>query len=137
GFTALMKALYRVKAEEALHYGPVTRQSLRAACEASPTLKPYQTLLLDTNAGSTIVGQTYMERRGEFGPTLNTLLLQNISAAPIKANSLMSQAAREIESALRAGRLPERWVLYPLDPNWHLWLPEVPMRFGRRIMQGV
>jgi len=136
GFTALMKALYRVKSDQAVRYGPVTRQSLHAACEASPTLKPFEPALLSPNSGSALVGQSYMDTPGEFGPTLNTLLLESIPGGPAKANSLMNQAAQEIELALQAGRLPRRRILYPLDPNWHLWLPKVAGHVGHRMSEG-
>jgi hypothetical protein len=38
----------------------------------------------------------------------------------------MLQAAAEINAALKDGRLPRRAAWFPLEPNWRLWLPDLP-----------
>jgi hypothetical protein len=120
GFTALMKALYRVKSDQAVRYGPVTRQSLHAACEASPTLKRFEPALLSPNSGSALVGQSYMDTPGEFGPTLN-INRWSVPGEPAKATP--SDPAQPGDRAgPQAGRLPGRHPV-PVDPGWHLWLP--------------
>jgi hypothetical protein len=125
GLMALMKALYRVKPDEQLRYGPVTRQSLAAACQASPTLGVFEKALLDPQALATRYGQDITRRTGEFGPWPNWLLPQSLPANAQEANALMLQAAAEINSALRERRLPSQPAFFPLDPNWRLWLPDL------------
>jgi hypothetical protein len=129
GLTALMKALYRVRPEEDVRYAPVTRQSLRAACEASPTLKPFEEALLDPK----IFG---WREPGEFGPDLIWLLAWVLGERSRADDERMVKAAREIELALQEGRLPRRHAWYPLDPNWRLWLADYPRACLRCLKEG-
>jgi hypothetical protein len=125
GLMALMKALYRIKPEEQLRYAPVTRQSLTAACQASPALGLFEKDLLDLQALATSYGQQITGRPGEFGPWLNWLLPQSLPGDAQEANAVMLQAAREINSALRERRLPSQPAFFPLDPNWRFWFPDL------------
>jgi hypothetical protein len=78
GLSKLMDALYRIKPEQELRYAPVTRQSLRAACEASLTLKRFEGVLLNPDAGATHLGESMSKIPGEFGSCLHWLLLTSL-----------------------------------------------------------
>jgi hypothetical protein len=130
GLKALLKALYRVRPEQTLRYAPVTHQSLEAAIDTSPSLQPFKKDLLDTNAAATRYGMYSTKIPGEFGPYLYWLLLANVAENPPTANKTMLKAAAEIQTALDEGKLPKRHAWWPLDPNWRLWLPDLPRCFG-------
>jgi hypothetical protein len=123
GLTALMKALYQIKPERDLRYAPVTRSSLQAACDASPTLRQFESTLLDPRNHESRVGESITKVPGEFGPWLIWLLPGSLPWDSREANQVMLAAASEINDALRDGRLSRRHAYYPLDPNWRLWLP--------------
>jgi hypothetical protein len=136
GLTALMKALYRIKPDQDIRYAPVTRQSLEAACKVSPSLKPYATNLLDPQSVNTRIGEFYTKKPGEFGPWLNWLLPSSIPATTSTANQIMLEAAKEINQALQSGKLPSRPAFFPIDPNWHQWLPGLLPSFMSRMKEG-
>jgi hypothetical protein len=121
GLMTLFKTLYRIKPDHDLLYAPVTRQSLQAACQVSPTLQTYEKSLLDPQAPATRFGETITQAPGEVGSYLNWLLYCSFPTEPRQANKLMLQAASEIDAALRDGRLPSRSAHFPIDPNWRLW----------------
>lgn len=124
GLTALVKALYRIKPERNLRYAPVTRLSLQMACQASPTLRQFQTALLDPRAHDTRIGERMTRVPGEVGPWLDLLLIATMPSDSRDGNQTMLTAASEIDDAIRNGQLPGRHASYPLDPNWRMWLPD-------------
>lgn len=136
GLMSLMRALYKIKPEQDIRYAPVTRQSLEAACRASPTLQRFEGLLLDPKAPSTMVGEQFTRVPGEFGPWLNWLLFGSMGYDFRRADALMLEAAAEINQALRDGRLPSRTAFFPLDPNYRLWLPDLLPCIGERFGQA-
>jgi hypothetical protein len=136
GLMALMTALYKIKPNEELRFAPVTRQSLEAACQVSPTLHPFASALLNPKTSATLVGETFTRVPGEFGPWLNWLLFGEMPYVFTNANRIMQEAAGEIEEALEQGRLPRRSATFPLDPNWQLWLPALLPSIGERLVQG-
>jgi len=50
-------------------------------------------------------------------------------------NALMMRAAAEVNAALRSGRIPFRRALFPFDPNWRLWLPDLLTCIGNALHQ--
>lgn len=124
----LMKALYRIRPERSLQYVAVTRQSLEAACRVSPSLRPYQTKLLDPDDHHFTWGLRN-GAPGEFGPMLDFHLLECLPGKDRTASDTMFASASEINAALRDGRLPQRQVLFPFDPNWSAWLKNAPTCF--------
>ena len=137
GALALMKALYRIKPEREIRYAPVTRQSLTAACIASPTLARYRDKLLDLGIGAVIHGEQVTRVPGEFGPWLIWVVINRLPMDSRESDALRLKAAGEIDVALREGHLPERKVWFPLDPNYRLWLPDLLPRFKERLRQAV
>ena len=138
GLVSLMSALYKVKPEQQIHYAPVTRQSLAAACAVSPSLQRYQDRLMDPHDPQTLVGEKVTKIPGEFGPWLNWLLPADIWLGDVQDNNIvMLRAAAEINEALRSGRLPSRPAFFPLDPNWHLWLPDLLPQTAEALRQGM
>ena len=124
GLMALMKVLYKVKTEKEIRYAPVTRQTLEAVCEVSPTLQKYKDTLLDPSNPNTLCGEKLTKLPGEFGPWLNWLLPDSLPGTPEEKDALMMMAAVEVSGALRSGRLTTQSAWFPLDPNWRLWLPD-------------
>jgi hypothetical protein len=137
GLMALMRALYRIQPEREVRYAVVTRQTLQAACRASPTLGLFEQRLLDPQASATRAGAMGTKSAGEFGSWLNWLLTQSLPEDPRAANAAMLKAANEINAALAAGRLPRRVAFFPLDPNWRLWLPDLLPCFVHSLRGGV
>lgn len=128
GLMELMKALYRIKPTREFRFVAVTRQSLEAACRVSPSLRPFQTKLLDPNDPHATWGLRN-GAPGEFGPMLNFHLLECVPGDDRTAHDIMFASASEINAALRDGRLPQRRVLFPFDPNVSAWLKNVPACF--------
>jgi hypothetical protein len=132
GLSALMGALYRIDTPDPSYYAPVTTQSLRAACKASPTLAAYEAKLLDPNNPATLTGQQYTGRPGEVGSWLNWLLMKSIEGKDVaETDGIMQRAADELTAAMRAGRLASRTAYYPVDPNFAIWLPHVPAKLAK------
>lgn len=130
GYSALMQALYATWAPDSSRYAPVTTKSLAMACDASPTLSRFREKLLDPEASATKAGEQATGRKGEFGPHLNWLLMQNIiGSTERETNEIMLRAAAEIETAIAAGRLKGRFALYPMPPNFRDWVPLLPSAF--------
>jgi hypothetical protein len=125
GLTALMTALYKIKPERNLRYAPVTRSSLHAACEVSPTLRQFESALLNPQNSNTRTGEQIVKASGEFGTWLNMLLISVLPWESRAGNQAMLAAASEINDALSDGRLPRRDAYYPFDPNWRWWLPDL------------
>jgi hypothetical protein len=93
--------------------------------------------LLNSNLAPVQLGQAITKEPGEFGPYLLWLLPQQVLPNDRRAaNRTLLKAAGEVEAALRAGRLPGRTAWYPLDPNWRVWLPELPRSFAMRLREG-
>ncbi len=129
GLAALMKALYQIKPERNLRYAPVTHSSLQRACDASPTLRQYQSTLLDPQNVEVKTGEMVTKMPGEVGPSLIWLVLDALPWDSRDANQIMLAAASEINDALSDGSLPRRRASYPLDPNWRLWAPDLMPSF--------
>jgi hypothetical protein len=136
GINALLKALYRVKPEQKVRYAAVTRQSLRAACEASPTLKPFEKQLLTPIPWMHHPPESTNQEPVEFAASL-VWLVASLPGDRRTANELMLKGAAEINAALRAGRLPSRRAWYPLNPDWRLWLPALPDSFFTGVREGM
>lgn len=135
GFAALCKALLRIKPSKSLHLVPITAEARQLAYAASPTFAQLKPKLENSSAwvypisarlgapGQVIAGLTYWFFRdaaaqaGEF-------------QSARQADTLFARAAREINKALRDGRLPSRFVAVNfLDPELSDYLSYVPASF--------
>jgi hypothetical protein len=132
---SLMKAFYRIKPERLIRFAPVTRQSMEAALQVSSALRRYQRGLLDTNAVEVIHGEMITGVSGECGPFFINLLY-NAALGSGASWENMRVAESEINQALHDGRLPQRKALYPIDPQWQLWVPELPASFVNCLRMG-
>jgi len=131
GFKSLLKELYRIDTGEAIRYAPVTRKSLEAACAESPTLARVADHLLDVRAPAVRAAAAVTDREGEAASWLIWLVAESIWAnpdwyAPRAADAAMRSAASELRAAMQEGRLSRRAAFYPVDPNYRLWIPDLP-----------
>ncbi|HOC55845.1 MAG TPA: hypothetical protein PKI20_09515 [Verrucomicrobiota bacterium] len=134
GLCALMETLARIKPDKEVRFAPVTRQSLEAAMEVSPTLARYRTRLLQTGSLTAQAGANGTEAPKEWGAQLILHLYDTIWARlGADREKVMRQSASEIAAALRDGRLPGRRAHYPLDPLWKQWVPELPASFLKHL----
>ena len=133
GFKSLVDALYRIRPEENIRFAPVTRQSLAAACDVSPTLNHYRDTLMDLNRPAYKTGARHLKLTNEFGTWLNWHLVGGIRPRGKSQSDEMQTIADEIQAALDAGQLPDRWAKFPIDPMWREWLPALPSALGTAI----
>ncbi len=130
GYLELLDALYSVVPEEKIRFAPVTRQSIGAACDASPTLGKYKTSLTDKNRFHyKLMSRVRPELEDEFGTWLNWLLMDCIPGPIPEKNETMRQAAVEIREAQARGDLPKRIAKFPIEPNLNFWIPDLPNQF--------
>ena len=126
GETALLNALYSIPPDELIRYAPVTRQSLARACEVSPTFNQHREKLLDVRQINYGHAKRHLNLDDQVGTWLNWHLDSCFGGNHDRSNEEMLQAATEISQAQHDGRLGYRRALFPIDPLWNLWLPELP-----------
>lgn len=141
GARRLLSALYGIETPDASRFAPVTRRTLGTAATVSPTIERRLSALLNPQSPAIAFGEAVCGRKGEAGPWLNWLLMEVFSQPPqedasgtvtvgrwpvAKMNAEMQQAATEIRSAIDQGRIPGRRGLYPLDPHYREWIPQLP-----------
>lgn len=136
GVNQLMQALYTIPPEEELRYAPVTRQSLAAACDVSPTLNRYRKKLLDTDRPAYLYGARNLGLKEEFGSWLNWHLIGSFRNHGYNENLEMLAAAKEIRDAQARGEIAHRAAIYPVCPLWKQWLPELPGQVGQGLADG-
>ena len=126
GYTALMRALHSVDAEDATAYAPVTRASLEVVIDACSELQPYREQLLDPAAQAVRYGQRELGRDGEFGARVGLLFLQQLRgefATHGELDVFFGRVAEQVREALSTGSLPMRDapMQWPLNPEVDLW----------------
>ena len=126
GEVALLNALYSIPPDELIRYAPVTRQSLAHACEVSSTLNQYREKLLDVGQSNYRHAKRFLDLEGQVGAWLNWHLQSCFRGSRNQANQEMLRAAAEISQAQKDGRLGYRRAMFPIDPLWKSWLPEIP-----------
>lgn len=137
GFKALIDALYSIPPEEEIRFAPVTRQSIAAACDVSPTLNEYRERFLDTNAPAYRSGKNALGLEDEFGTWLNWHLIRAFRGVNQEKNQLMHQAADEIRAAQAQGQIGKRFGKYPIDPLWRQWMPGLVPKTGERLYRSI
>ncbi len=123
---ALLHALYSIRPEEKVRFAPVTYQSLTAACEVCPTLGARRNTLLNRDGSAYASATSRLQLEGEFGTWLNWLLVSAFQGVNPASEQAMLQAVDEIRAAQQSGVLGTRRAMFPIDPLWRLWLPELP-----------
>lgn len=139
GFTALCKALLRIKPSKSFRMVPITTEVRQSAYSVSPTFAELKPKLENPLAwvypisarlgapGQVIAGLTYWFFRDAAAQAGE---LQSAR----QGNAFFAQAAREINKALADGRLPSRFVpVNFLDPAVSDYLPYVPTSFKNAI----
>ena len=130
GELALLKALYSIPPDRELRYCPVTRATFQAAAQVSPTLKPLLSGLTDQQNRYYVYASQRYQIPGEVCTWVNFLLLdvygRVYSVEDGSAERAMMRTAQEIRAAQTRGELGRRFAVYPVDPLWKLWLPDLP-----------
>ena len=124
GFKSLVNSLYSIPPNEEIRFAPVTRQSLSAACDVSPTLGLHREILLDVNRPAYASAKRAFGFEGEFATWLNWHLL---GAFGVDANvsQRMQKAANEISDAQSDGKIGKRFAFFPVDPLWRDSVSEI------------
>lgn len=136
GLMKLMGALYKIESPQRILYAPVTRETLKKACEHSRILDYYKSDLLDPLNGETRFGASIVGIEGEPGPHLNWLLPSVFwKLGPSDGDSCMLAAANELESAIISGKLKSRPATFPVDPNYSIWLHRLPSSIWSAFVQ--
>ncbi len=127
GLTNLMSKLYRIESNSSFRYAVVTRDMLSSACDSSPTMDHYRSVLLDPDHAQTRIGEKTSGVRGEPGPYLNWLLPLSIGGhlGLTEANWQMLAAAEELEASFQNQTLKSRVAFFPIDPNTRLWIHDL------------
>lgn len=134
GTTALLNALYSIPPDQEVRYCPVRLSTFEAAARVSPTIRTLLPELTDTSNAFWVYGSQVYERSNEVGSYLNFLLPdvygKHYSIEDGEADKMMMRSAEEIRAAQARGQLGRRAELYPIDPLWRLWVPELPRQFA-------
>lgn len=133
GLRRLLNALYMIEPEQKIRFAPVTRQSLMAACEASPTLNQVRDALSDERKSHYATARSVLKIDREFGTWLNWLLIESFGGMEFDQNQKMERAAEEVLQALRDGRLKSRWGMFPVDPLLEQWKDDVAPTMAQAI----
>lgn len=121
GMHALMNALYTIEPQEHIRYAPVTKETLRRACDECHMLNQYRDRFLDESLPNYYHFENRTGVTGEVGAWLNWHVLQCMGWPPEQGNAEMMRAAQEIRLAQAEQRLPKRWARFPIDPYWNSW----------------
>jgi hypothetical protein len=125
GVRKLLDALYSIEPDQKIRYAPVTRQSLAAACDASPTLNEMRDRLLDQRNSYYQIAKTKFGLEGEFGTWLNWLISTSAGGLNAGSNQRLLRAAAEIRMAQHEARLPRRRAWFPMDPLIDQWIGDL------------
>jgi hypothetical protein len=143
GLETLLTTLYSIKVPDSVQHNPVTSTALDIAFDLSPSFRSLKPWLIDPKSPGYRLGEIYTHRKGEFGPQLNIALLtaamKAAGSSQQEADTLLAKAAAEIATGLQKRHIPTHFVvMYPLDPNYHNWLPdffrELPVWFALSIV---
>ena len=126
GLKQALTALYRLKPTDSIRGIPVTRQSLRVAMSVSPTLRQFESDLMDPEGPVARYGEEYFGRKGEVGTSLIWHLLSCVPGTAAEKDRLFRQIAREIKDAISQKKVKGRFAIYPLDPMIEHWIPFIP-----------
>lgn len=129
GFNELMNALVAIEPTEKIRFVPVTKETLRWACDHSPTMAECRALLLDENLPAYAFARSSLGLEGQVATWLNWHLIYCFYNPDDHGEQKMKRAAAEIRAALRDGRLPHRFAWYPIDPLWRAWIGDVRPTF--------
>lgn len=136
GLLRLMSVLYRIKGEESILFAPVTQKMLEEACRHSSILGKFRKELLDPLNSQTMTGASFVGKAGEPGPFLNWLLPSVFWQLGIAdGDACMAAEAGELESAIAEGRLAGRSAMFPIDPNFDVWLGRLPGSVANAVFQ--
>lgn len=139
GFTALCKALLRIKPSKSFRMVPITTEARQMAYSVSPTFAKLKPELENTSAwvypktpGSGVQGQVIAAHIYWFLREAVAQAGQFQSAR--QADAFFAQAAREINKGLAEGRLPKRFVAVNFfDPKISDFLPYLPGSFENAV----
>lgn len=126
GFADLMAALYSIEPDEKIRFIPVTYKTMEKACDASEVLAAQRKRLLDKNRAAFGYCERIVKIEGQVGPWLNWHLIDCFGGIDRNTSKRMRVAARQIRAAQSRGDLSRRRALFPVDPLWGEWLPDLP-----------
>ncbi|HMP79079.1 MAG TPA: hypothetical protein PKD54_06470, partial [Pirellulaceae bacterium] len=133
----LMSALYTIPPQDEIRFAPVTYDSLTEACDVCPTLNARRDSLLNRGGPFYRSARENLHLEGEFGTWLNWLLVSAFNSGNAESEREMWLAAEEIRNAQRSGKLAYRRAMFPIDPLWRQWLPDLPKRFWDSVSMAV
>lgn len=132
GLNALMDALYQIDPDEKKRYIPVPMESLKKACQVSPTMNRYKSRLLNLQAPNFLSAKRQHGNENEVGAWLNWHLIWVFSNNQ-ESYQAMAKAADEIQQAFSDGKLKKRTASFPIDPQYEQWIPDLWPLFKKSI----